>query len=314
MTFDRNRLIELREEKGFTQYELANAAGITVMTLNKIETSEEAKPLASTLKKIALALGVDIDEFKEESDIDRIDEFGNIDIAIEDRAKVINNIIEIDSFMFSYISKQLEIFKRDLGRVFGISDKMLLEAALFSGVSWSRPGNTTHESNYPKVLGDLLALQNEKIEIERVDIKLHTLEEIDKYRKIPGVYGICSSEGELIRIGQTKEGIAERLTYHRKALASEEYPTMKEYISSRDVFGKDYYFVILAFEPRIGRKLTALQSDTWRYYAETKLIIEEKTYLKGNRHKEKGVFTGDIYIPIKIQNEMIEHYYGENMP
>lgn len=314
MTFDRNRLIELREEKGFTQYELAKAAGISVVTLNKIETSEEAKPFASTLKKIALALGVGMDEFKEGSDISRTDDFRNINIAIKDRAKVINNVMEIDSLMFSYISKQLETFNRELGRVFGISDRMLLEATLFSGLSWSRPGNTTHESNYPKVLGDLLALQNEKIEIERVDIQLHTLEEIEKYRKIPGIYGICSSEGELLRIGQTKEGIAERLTYHRKALANEEYPTMKEYISSRDVFGKDYYFVILAFEPRIGRKLTALQSDTWRYYAETKLIIEEKTYLKGNRHKEKGVFTGDIYIPIKVQNEMIKHYYGEDTP
>ena len=84
---------------------------------------------------------------------------------------------------------------------------------------------------------------------------------------------------------------------------------MKEYIKSTDKFGEDYYFVIIAFEPEIGRKLSLLQSDTWRYYAETRLIIEEKTFLKGNRYKENGIFTGDIYIPIKIQKEMIGYYY-----
>ncbi len=313
MEFDRNRLLKLREEKGFTQYELAKAAGISVVTLNKIETSGNAKPFASTLNKIALALGVGIEELKEECDENRIDEFRLINFAMKDRVNIISNIMEIDSFMFSYITKQLKIFKRDLGRVFGISDTMLIEAALFSGLSWSRPGNTTHESNYPKVLGDLLALQNEKIEIKRVDIKVHSWEEIGTYSKVPGIYGICSSKGELLRIGETKEGIAERLKYHIKALEKEEYPTMKEYINSRDIFGVNYYFVILAFEPEIGRKLTALQSDTWRYYAETKLIIEEKTYLKGNRHKDNGIFTGDIYIPIKVQDEMIRYYYGYNI-
>lgn len=61
------------------------------------------------------------------------------------------------------------------------------------------------------------------------------------------------------------------------------------------MFLENIIFCILAFEPKFGRKLTALLSDTWRYYAETKLIIEEKTFLTGNRHKENGIFTGDIY-------------------
>lgn len=127
---------------------------------------------------------------------------------MKERNELIGNIMEIDSFMFPYIAKQLEIFKRDLGKVFGISETMLVD------------------------------------------------------------------------------------------------------ISSKDNFGKDYYFIILAFEPNIGRKLTALQSDTWRYYAETRLIIEEKTFLRGNRYKENGIFTGDIYIPIKVQKEMMSYYYG----
>lgn len=309
--FDRKKLLKLREEKGLTQYELARAAGISVVTLNKIETSDTAKPFASTLNKIALALGVGIDALSDEIEEINGDEFRAINNAMNDRSRVVCNLMDIDSFMFSYIKKQLDIFSRDLGNVFGISDSMLLEAALFSGLSWSRPGNTTHESNYPKVLGDLLALQNIQIGINRVNICLKTEDEIKKYSKIRGIYGICDSSGNLLRIGESTD-IADRLIGskgHIMALKNEEYPTMKEYINKSDEFGKDYYFSILAFEPEIGRKLSSLQSETWRYYAETKLIIEEKTFLKGNRHRDNGIFTGDIYIPIKVQKEMISYYY-----
>ena len=38
-------------------------------------------------------------------------------------------------------------------------------------------------------------------------------------------------------------------------------------------------------------------------------FIEEKTYLKGNRYKENAIFTGDKYIPIKVQKEMMHYYY-----
>lgn len=307
---DRKKLVKIREEKGYTQYELAKVAGISVVTLNKIETSDEANPFNSTLKKIAAALGVEVEDLREqEKDISQ-DVFVALNSAMKERNKLITDIMGIDSFMFSYITKQLDVFRRDLGKVFGISDTMLVEAALFSGVSWSRPGNTTHESNYPKVLGDLLALQNQQLEIKRENIQLSTMKEIEKYSGVPGIYGICNSDGELLRVGESKEGLSERLKYHIKALQREEYPTMKEYITRKDNFGEDFYFVILAFEPNIGRKLTALQSDTWRYYAETRIIIEEKTFLKGNRHKENGIFTGDIYIPIKVQKEMMNYYYG----
>jgi hypothetical protein len=249
------------------------------------------------------------DDPKDQREINN-DEFALVNSAMKERNKIITDVMGIDSFMFSYITKQLNTFNRDLGRVFGISDTMLVEAALFSGLSWSRRGNTTHESNYPKVLGDLLALQNQKIDIKRENIKLRTLEEIDKYSGIPGIYGICNNKGELLRIGETKEGLAERLKDHISKLRREEYPAMKEYITAKDDFGKQYYFTILAFEPEIGKALTALQSDTWRYYAETRLIIEEETFLKGNQYNGNGIFTGDIYIPIKVQKEMIKHYYG----
>ena len=45
---DRKKLVKLREENGYTQYELAKAANISVVTLNKIETSDEAKPFNRT--------------------------------------------------------------------------------------------------------------------------------------------------------------------------------------------------------------------------------------------------------------------------
>lgn len=115
----------------------------------------------------------------------------------------------------------------------------------------------------------------------------------------------------MLRIGESKD-IADILlgqNGHIIALKNEEYPTMKEYINGNDEFGADYYFTILAIEPNVGRKLTSLQSDTWRYYAETRLIIEEKTYLKGNRYRENAIFTGDKYIPIKVQKEMMHYYY-----
>lgn len=307
---DRKKLVKLREENGYTQYELAKAANISVVTLNKIETSDEAKPFNRTLIKIASALGVTVEDLRENvKEIDK-DIYSSVNDAMKERNKVITDIMGIDSFMFSYVTKQLDIFSRDLGKIFGISDTMLVEAALFSGLSWSRPGNTTHESNYPKVLGDLLALQNKKIDIKRENIQLRTIEEVEKYKGIPGIYGICNKDEEILRIGETKEGLSERLKYHIKALQHEEYPAMKEFINANDIFGEHYFFCILAFEPNIGKKLTALQSDTWRYYAETKLIIEEKTFLKGNRHKGNGIFTGDIYIPIKVQKEMINYYYG----
>lgn len=63
----------------------------------------------------------------------------------------------------------------------------------------------------------------------------------------------------------------------------------------------------MALEPE---KLSGLQSATWRYYAETKLILEEKTYLKGNRHKEKAIVTGDCLIPEHVQREMIQYYHN----
>ena len=302
--YSREKLKKLREDRGLTQYELAKIAGISVVTLNKIESSDSAKPFAKTLNKIAQALGVGIDELSEFERKSSPDVFSEIDAVLHSRAKVITDLMGIDSFMFAYIQKQLDIFRRDLGRFFEIPDSILLEAVLFSGASWSRPGNTTHESHFPEVLGDLLALQGISIPVDRKNIIIDTEDKIEEYAKARCVYGICNEGGELIRIGQTID-LEHRFQEHILKLENKEYPSMEKYLKGTG-FGKDYYFVLLALEPE---KLSGLQSATWRYYVETKLILEEKTYLKGNSHKGKAIVTGDCLIPERVQKEILQYYH-----
>lgn len=55
------KLSELRLEKGMTQEELANATGISLRTIQRIELGQ-VKPRAYSLKKIAEALKVDFNE------------------------------------------------------------------------------------------------------------------------------------------------------------------------------------------------------------------------------------------------------------
>ena len=86
---DRKKLVKIREEKGYTQYELAKVAGISVVTLNKIETSDEAKPFNNTLKKIAAALGIEVEDLREqEKDISQ-DVFVALNSAMKERNKLI---------------------------------------------------------------------------------------------------------------------------------------------------------------------------------------------------------------------------------
>ena len=107
--YSREKLKKLREARGLTQYELAKIAGISVVTLNKIESSDLAKPFSKTLDKIAQALGVGIEELSESERKSSPDVFSEINAAICSRAKVIADLMGIDSFMFAYIQKQLDI-------------------------------------------------------------------------------------------------------------------------------------------------------------------------------------------------------------
>jgi transcriptional regulator with XRE-family HTH domain len=52
----------LRETKGLSQEKLARLADVANNTLIKMETGENKNPTLETLKKVAQALGVSVDE------------------------------------------------------------------------------------------------------------------------------------------------------------------------------------------------------------------------------------------------------------
>jgi transcriptional regulator with XRE-family HTH domain len=55
-----------RKERGFSQEDLARAAGITYSALSKIEAGYSQDPRVKTLQKIARALEVTIDDLMKE--------------------------------------------------------------------------------------------------------------------------------------------------------------------------------------------------------------------------------------------------------
>ena len=57
-----NNLKKLREKKGLSQDRLAKLADVANNTIIKIEQGENINPTLDTLKKIAKALGVGLDE------------------------------------------------------------------------------------------------------------------------------------------------------------------------------------------------------------------------------------------------------------
>lgn len=59
------RLAEVRQSKGMTQEQLAAATGVHRVTIARIETGE-ISPKATTLKKLADALGVLMDDLMEQ--------------------------------------------------------------------------------------------------------------------------------------------------------------------------------------------------------------------------------------------------------
>ena len=57
-----NNIKKLRETKGLSQEKLARSADVANNTLIKMESGENKNPTLDTLKKIAKALGVGVDE------------------------------------------------------------------------------------------------------------------------------------------------------------------------------------------------------------------------------------------------------------
>lgn len=57
-----NNIKKLREAKGLSQEKLARAADVANNTLIKMESGENKNPTLDTLKKVAKALGVSVDD------------------------------------------------------------------------------------------------------------------------------------------------------------------------------------------------------------------------------------------------------------
>lgn len=60
-----NKILKMRLEKGLTQAQLAGNANITIVALSRIENGH-TKPQESTLRCIADALGVSVEELRGE--------------------------------------------------------------------------------------------------------------------------------------------------------------------------------------------------------------------------------------------------------
>ncbi len=304
MKIDKEKLREIRESKGLTQNELAHKSGISVVTINKIETTDFADPFPSTVSKIAQALGVNSEDFLPES--------SNKEMSantLKERAGFVKYLYEIDSFMFHYIKKQMEIFKRDLGERFHIEDCDLFETAIFAGMSWSKKGNTTNFTNYAKVLGNLIALKNSG---PNAMLKAQTISEVidlnnlSKYKNVQCVYGLYTNREKLIRVGMTT-CLKSRIESHETNLNTDndDLKLARELIREDDSEEKHSYKIIVKLP---DDKMTGLQRQFFLSYAETRMIIERKTYEQANKSGETSIICGDPYIPAQVALEIWNHY------
>ena len=297
MKINRSKLKMYREKLGVSQLELAEKSNVSVVTINKLETLETADPYPSTVTKICKALGInneDLIEKQVETDVLCLRQ-DDLSGQLSKRAEYVKYLYQIDSKMFSFIEKQMKIFKRVLGEVFGIEDHELFEAAIFSGMSFATRGDTTNKTNYSKVLGDLVALKNkgprDKI-IEKDEFV--DLDNLDRYNGLQCVYGLYTKKG-LIRIGSTTN-LKRRINEHINSLKSngDNLSRAKKLIHD-DPMNETFNFRILAETPEDLE--SGLQRQFFLSYAETILIIKHETYKLANQDS----ICGDTFIPINTQ-------------
>lgn len=88
--FKKEKIIELLNAKGWSQYRLCKEANMTQSTLSDILSGRRKNPTAATLQKIATALGVSVDEFfEDESDKIATTSLDNddLDLRVIERAR-----------------------------------------------------------------------------------------------------------------------------------------------------------------------------------------------------------------------------------
>ncbi len=66
--FNKERLINIMEEKDISAYKLWKLSGVAQSTISDILNKDDKNPTAKTLQKIADALGVSVDEFFKSDD------------------------------------------------------------------------------------------------------------------------------------------------------------------------------------------------------------------------------------------------------
>lgn len=121
--FNKDRIIELIEEKGWTPYRLCKKAKMTQSTLSDILTGKRLNPTAATLQKIATALGVTVDEFFKSESIsnEQIEEF---DKTI-DTEKLVTEANDIENKLVVIENKDLT--KRNLRQIEKELEEMMQE-------------------------------------------------------------------------------------------------------------------------------------------------------------------------------------------
>lgn len=309
MKINRAKLKVYREKMGLSQLELGEKSNVSVVTINKLETLETADPYPSTVTKICKALGINNEDLIEkpvETDVLCLRQ-DDLSGQLSKRAEYVKYLYQIDSKMFSFIEKQMKIFKRVLGEVFGIEDHELFEAAIFSGMSFATRGDTTNKSNYGKVLGDLLALKNRGLKETIVEKnELVNLDDLDRYNGVSCVYGLYTKK-RLIRIGSTTN-LTRRINEHINSLKSngDNLRRAKKLIHDDDPMHETFNFRILAETPEDLE--SGLQRQFFLSYVETKLIIKYETYKLANNRS----ICGDPFIPKEYAIDMMTYYYNKD--
>lgn len=130
--FNKNRIIDLINEKGWTAYRLCKEAGMAQSTLSDILNGKKKNPSANTLNKIATALGVAVDEFFKENSIKNDNDEkaqstpSNPPLTIKEQEKLDKEAQEIVDNLAMSLSKNKEYLKEQ--------DYAVLEASIRSAL------------------------------------------------------------------------------------------------------------------------------------------------------------------------------------
>ncbi|MGA2986983.1 MAG: helix-turn-helix transcriptional regulator [Terriglobia bacterium] len=122
------RIIQLRNQKGFTQQQLSDLTGLASSYLSRIE-NRHLEPRPHTLSKIALALGVPMSEIFQE----RSTQLGTLQCVITSSGNCIMNLLHsshgkrVHTTVESYDPRQLQLL-RMANYLIQTADKRVLDS------------------------------------------------------------------------------------------------------------------------------------------------------------------------------------------